>query len=144
MSDRTQRIKRLAEIADKQERRARTELGAAFNERDEAAKALQSVFLQCREVVERPDEFSVRFGRGLIEAGWLAEQQRRSALEAAVEAVETKRSDWQRERTRVDALGRLMDRLAELDAADAARRTENELDDLVSARAMVATNGGHQ
>ena len=134
MNDRTRRMHRLAELAEKQERRSRRALGAAVAERDGAAHALQSVFLQCRDVAQRPDDFSVRFGRGLIEAGWLAEQDRRSALEAAVDAAETRKVEWSAERTRVDALGRLLERLAEADAEDAARQAEKELSDLVSSR----------
>ena len=134
MNDRLRRMQRLADIAEKQERRSRRQLSEAVAERDAAAVALQSVFLQCREVAERPEEFSVRFGRGLIEAGWLAEQERRSALESAIDAAEQKQAEWHNERTRVDALGRLLDRLAEAEAEDEARRSESELSDIVSAR----------
>ena len=134
MNDRTRRMHRLADLAEKHERRSRRALGEAVAERDSAAHALQSVFLQCRDVAQRPDEFSVRFGRGLIEAGWLAEQDRRSALEAAVGVAETRQVEWHKERTRVDALGRLLERLAEVDAEDAARQAEKELSDLVSSR----------
>ncbi len=105
-----------------------------MTEREEAAHALQSVFLQCRDVIERPEEFSVRFGRGLIEAGWLAEQDRRSALEAAIEAANDRQDEWHEERTRVDALERLLDRLNDAEAEDAARAAESELSDLVSSR----------
>lgn len=131
-------MQRLADIAETRERRSRRQLGDAIAERDTAAVALQSVFLQCREVAQRPDEFSVRFGRGLIEAGWLAEQERRSALESAIDVAEQKQAEWHNERTRVDALCRLLDRLAEAEAEDEARRSENELSDLVSARFSIA------
>lgn len=127
-------MKRLADLAEKQERRSRRVLGAAISERDAAARALQSVFLQCRDVAQRPEDFSVQFGRGLIEAGWLAEQDRRSALESAIDAAEARQVEWHHERTRVDALGRLLDRLAQADAEDAARQAESQLSDLVSAR----------
>lgn len=130
-------MRRLADLAEKQERRSRRALGQALTERDEAAQALQSVFVQCRDVVERPEEFSVRFGRGLIEAGWLAEQERRGALEAAIENANNVQVEWQNERTRVDALGRLLDRLTQADAEDAARKIESELADLVSSRTVV-------
>lgn len=136
MSARTQRIRRLAELAEKHERRSRGALGAAFNERDKAAYALQSVFIQCRDVAERPEEFSVRFGRSLIESGWLAEQHRRSALEAAIDAADDRQAEWREERTRVDALNRLLERLTDADAEDAARMAESELSDLVSSRSI--------
>lgn len=125
---------RLANLAEKQERRSRRALGVAVAERDQAAHALQSVFLQCRDVAQRPNDFSVRFGRGLIEAGWLAEQERRSALEKAIDTADTRQAEWHHERTRVDALGRLLDRLAEADVEDAARMAESDLSDLVSSR----------
>lgn len=134
MNERTRRIRRLTDLAEKQERRSRQVLNDAVNQRNDAALALQSVFIQCREVMQRPDEFSVRFGRGLIEAGWLAERQRRGALEAAVEAADARMDQWHEQRTRVDALARLLDRLGEVEAEDAARRSENELSDLISAR----------
>lgn len=134
MTTRVKRMKRLAELAEKHERRSRQELVRASNEQEAAETALRSVFLQCREVVEQPDAFSVRFGRGLIEAGWLAEQQRRVERDAAVIAVESRRSAWQAQRTRLDALGRLVDRLAEDEAAAAEREAERDLDDLITAR----------
>lgn len=134
MNDRIRRMRRIADLAEKQERRSRRALGQAMTEREEAAHALQSVFLQCRDVIERPEEFSVRFGRGLIEAGWLAEQDRRSALEAAIEAANDRQDEWHEERTRVDALERLLDRLNDAEAEDAARAAESELSDLVSSR----------
>lgn len=134
MSTRTTRMTRLAGLAEKQERRSRQSLLKAANERDAAESALQAVFLQCREVVEQPNDFSVRFGRGLIEAGWLTEQERRLERDAAAIAVEHKRSTWQHERTRLDALGRLVDRLAADDLAMATRLAEDELDDLINAR----------
>lgn len=134
MSERSRRMRRLADLAEKQERRSRRAFGQALDERDQAAHALQSVFLQCREVASRPEDFSVKFGRGLIEAGWLAEQERRSALEAAIDAADARQMEWHHERTRVDALGRLLDRLAEVEAEDEARRAENELSELVSSR----------
>lgn len=136
MSDRTRRIRRLADLAEKHERRSRGALGAAFTERDMAANALQSVFIQCRDVVERPEEFSVRFGRSLIESGWLAEQQRRTALEVAIDAADDRQAEWHEERTRVDALNRLLDRLTDADAQDAARMAESELSELVSSRSI--------
>lgn len=134
MTTRTKRMIRLAELAEKHERRSRQELVRASNEQEAAETALRSVFLQCREVVEQPDAFSVRFGRGLIEAGWLAEQQRRVERDAAIIAVESRRSAWQEQRTRLDALGRLVDRLAEDEEAVAGRVVERELDDLITAR----------
>ena len=127
-------MRRIADLAEKQERRSRRALGQALSDREEAAHALQSVFLQCRDVIERPEEFSVQFGRGLIEAGWLAEQDRRSALEAAIEAANERQAEWHEERTRVDALDRLLDRLHEADVETETRRLENELGDLVSSR----------
>ena len=133
-------MQRIADLAGRQERRSRQALGRAVNDHEQAAHALQSVFLQCRDVVSRPDEFGVRFGRGLIESGWLAEQERRSALEAAIEAVDARQAEWNHERTRVDALGRLLDRLAEAEAEDEARRAESELGDLVSARRVAGQN----
>lgn len=134
MNDRTRRMRRLADLAEKQERRSRRALGQALTEREQAAHALQSVFLQCRDVVERSDEFSVRFGRGLIEAGWLAEQDRRSALESAIEAANDRQDEWHEERTRVDALDRLLGRLTDAEAEDAVRKVESELGDLVTSR----------
>jgi len=127
-------MRRLADLAEKHERRSRRALGKALTEREEAAFALQSVFLQCRDVVERPDEFSVRFGRGLIEAGWLAEQDRRSSLEAAIEAANDRQTEWHAERTRVDALDRLLDRLTDAEAQGEVRKVESDLNDLVSSR----------
>lgn len=134
MTTRTTRMKRLAGLAEKHERRSRQELVRASNEQEAAETALRSVFLQCREIVEQPNAFSVRFGRGLIEAGWLAEQQRRVERDAAAIAVERRRSAWQAQRTRLDALGRLVDRLAEDEAAAAERGVERELEDLINAR----------
>ena len=141
MSVRTKRMRRLAELAEKQERRTRTDLVAARDEHERAETALRSVFLQCREVVEQPDAFSIRFGRSLIEAGWLSEQQRRTERDAAVIAAETKRAAWQQQRTRLDALGRLVDRLADADADAAEREIERELDDLISARTTRRADG---
>lgn len=134
MSDRIRRMRRLSDLAEKQERRSRRALGVALDEREQAAHALQSVFIQCREVAERPEDFSVQFGRTLIESGWLAEQGRRSALEAAIEAADERQAEWHEGRTRVDALARLLDRLSEAEAEDAARVAERELGDLVSSR----------
>jgi flagellar biosynthesis chaperone FliJ len=141
MTTRTKRMKRLAELTEKHERRSRQELVRASNEQEAAETALRSVFLQCREVVEQPDAFSVRFGRGLIEAGWLAEQQRRVERDAAAIAVESRRSAWQAQRTRLDALGRLVDRLAEDEEAAAAREAELELEDLINARTATSAEG---
>ncbi len=137
MNERIRRMQRLAELAERHERLARRSLGQAITDRDSAAVALQSVFIQCREVAERPDEFGVRFGRGLIESGWLAEQERRSALESAIENTEDRRHEWSEQRTRVDALDRMLDRLHEAHVKDVARREESELNDLVSSRLVV-------
>jgi len=127
-------MQRLADLAEKHERRSRRDLVAATDERERAEVALRSVFLQCRDVVEQDDTFSIRFGRSLIEAGWLTEQQRRTERDAAAIAVETKRTAWQQQRTRLDALGRLVDRLAHADADAVEREIERELDDLINAR----------
>ena len=134
MSARTKRMQRVADLAEKHERRSRRDLVAASDEHERAEAALRSVFLQCREVVEQHDAFSIRFGRSLIEAGWLSEQQRRTERDAAAIAVETKRSAWQQQRTRLDALGRLVDRLADADAEAAVREVERDLDDLINTR----------
>lgn len=127
-------MKRLADLAEKHERRSHQELVQASSEQEAAEAALRSVFLQCREIVEQPDAFSVRFGRGLIEAGWLAEEQRRVERDAAAIAVENRRTAWQEQRTRLDALGRLIDRLSEAETAAAEREAERELEDLINAR----------
>jgi flagellar biosynthesis chaperone FliJ len=127
-------MQRVADLAQKHERRSRRDLVVATGEHERAEAALRSVFLQCREVVEQHDGFSIRFGRSLIEAGWLSEQQRRTERDAAAIAVETKRSAWQQQRTRLDALGRLVDRLADADADAVEREVERELDDLINTR----------
>lgn len=136
MNERHRRMHRLAEVVERQEQRSRRALDAANRERDDAAHALQSVFLQCRDVAQRPDEFSARFGRGLIEAGWLAERERRAALEAAVDAADRRLGEWHQHRTRVDALERLIERLRQAEREDEARRSERELGDLVSSRSV--------
>lgn len=134
MRERIRRMQRLAELVEQQEQRSRIALSAARRDRDEAAHALQSVFLQCREVAHRPEDFSAQFGRSLIEAGWLAERARRAALEAALDAADRRLEEWHEQRARVDALDRLIDRLEEAKAEDDERRTEGELGDLISAR----------
>jgi hypothetical protein len=134
-------MRRLADLAEKHEISSRRAFVAATNDREAAEVALRSVFLQCREVVEQPDLFSVRFGRSMIEAGWLTEQQRRIDRDAAAIAVEVRRTAWQQQRTRLDALGRLVDRLAEDDAAAVDRETEQSLDDVINARTMRQTEG---
>lgn len=142
MTSRTNRMRRLSDLAEKQERQSRRALADAAIEHDAAEAALRSVFLQCREVVEQPDAFSIRFGRGLIEAGWLAEEQRRTERDAAAIAVETQRSAWQNQKSRLDALGRLVDRLADVDSASADRASAHELDDVLTSRLHAARNSG--
>ncbi len=127
-------MRRLADLTEKREISTRRAFVEATNEREAAEVALRTVFLQCREVVEQPDIFSVRFGRSLIEAGWLTEQQRRLDRDAAAISVEIKRSAWQHQRTRLDALGRLVDRLAEADADAQDREAEQSLEDVINAR----------
>jgi len=139
MNERTRRIHRLAGVVEQQEQRSRRALGVAIQERDDAAHALQSAFLQCRDVVQRPDEFSVRFGRGLIEAGWLAERERRAALVAAVDAADRRLDEWHHQRTRVDALERLKERLQQAETEEVERHAEGELGDLISARTVVGS-----
>lgn len=134
MSARTKRMQRLAELTEKRERRSRRDLMEATQQHDAAEAALQSVFLQCRQIVEQPDAFSTRFGRGLIEAGWLAQEHHRAERDAAAVDVESRRSAWQQQRTRLDALGRLIDRLGEDETSQVDRAAEAELADLIAAR----------
>ncbi len=134
-------MQRIADLAERQELSSRRALADATNEHEAADAALRSVFLQCRDVVEQADVFSVRFGRSLIEAGWLTEQQRRIDRDAAAISVEISRTAWQRQRTRLDALGRLVDRLADADAEAQDREAAQELDDLLNARTMRQAEG---
>ena len=127
-------MQRLSDLTEKHERRSRRDLIEATTRHDAAEAALQSVFLQCRAIVEQPDAFSVKFGRGLIEAGWLAEEHRRSELDAAASHVEARRTAWQHQKTRLDALGRLIDRLAEDEAGAADRAAADELGDIIASR----------
>ncbi len=134
-------MQRIADLAERQELSSRRALADATNEHEAADAALRSVFLQCRDVVEQADVFSVRFGRSLIEAGWLTEQQRGIDRDAAAISVEISRTAWQRQRTRLDALGRLVDRLADADAEAQDREAAQELDDLLNARTMRQAEG---
>lgn len=136
MMTRTNRTKRLADVATKAERQAHQRLAAASNELRDAEESLEEIFIGCRRVAESSDELSVRFGRALIESGWLAAQEQQARCVSASAEVAERSEEWSERRSRVDALGRLLDRLRAADAEEKARLEVEALEDVIASRAQ--------
>jgi flagellar biosynthesis chaperone FliJ len=131
---RLNRIRRITNMTEKNERAARTEVARANRELDDARASLESVWNQCRAAADNDSELPLKFGRALVETGWILADERTSSVNDATERLEQRTSAWAEQRTRLDALGRLVDRLEEADRSDQARRDQNDLDDIVATR----------
>ena len=131
-------MQRVAKLVDTKEGEARRDLAAANRTAAAADDALEAVFEQCRQIATNDNELSLRFGRALIESGWLAVAERQAVCDQATAVATDKRIAWQGQRTRLDALGRLIERLQQLDTVETARQFDKDLDDLINARTVVS------
>ncbi len=149
--NRSKRITKIAALAESREGMARLELAVASRETATAEMALLSVFDQCRRAAadstssnppaDNTDQLSVRFGRALIESGWLAASACEEYLQMASRLEERKQDVWNERRTTVDALERLVDRFKLVDDIASARLNDNELDDLINSRSSLVGSG---
>ncbi len=131
---RLKRMQRVAHIAEKSEQIARRDVALAGHELEEARASLASVWIQCEEIANSTEAMPLALGRALLETGWLLAEERESLVDQALDRLEARRATWDQQRTRLDALGRLVTRLGEAEIEDRAKRERHELDDLVSSR----------
>jgi hypothetical protein len=134
MNRSSERLRRISRLVELRERSARRDLAAARTAHGQARSVLLDVFEQCRAVARDDQELSVAFGRALIEAGWLRAEAQEEACIATAAAVDTAVEQWSEHRNRLDALSRLIERMAESEAAERDQRERADFSELVTAR----------
>lgn len=133
--DRTARVKRLTELMELKKRQAKHELSMAQRALADATASADSVRSQCRKLVH-DENIPVVFGQMLAHAGTRSLAIRMAEQVAMAASADESRRLWAIEHRRVDALGRLSDRLASMAEIDRSRRVESELDDTANARQL--------
>ena len=145
---RMKRMKRVADVAKTAERLAHQRVAASSNELHDAEQSLEEIFVGCRQVADSSDDLSIRFGRTLIESGWLAAQEQEARCFNAAAELAERSEEWRGRRSRVDALGRLLDRLQAADSKEQERLRISELEDVIASRVseplLVALASGGQ
>lgn len=145
---RVQRVTTVVRIRELQERMAEAE--AISRQRAVAARA-RAVEDAHRDLEDRTaarpaalsfHEFARQ--RALLDGAVSVIDHRTGLLGHAEEELETARRAWHEAHQRHDAVDRLLDRAIEADRADELRRTQTELDDIVSTRHGRRTDTAHR
>jgi len=134
---RSKRMQPIVELADNREREAARQVGAARHELGEREQRLQ-------ELIDYRDEYAQRFDQagavGLDTATLLSYRQFLSQLHEAIEyqrkvvadgerLVEQRIEEWKQVRTRLEALGKVVERLHREEADAVERQEQKETDE---------------
>ncbi len=133
----TNRMKRIFKMQTRKEEQQRAVVADARRAVEENRKALDTLDSQIASAATPGgtlDLASVQFGRLLVESGMRASAHRRAQLEASMADLETEYSKWQSERQRAKSLEKMVDRLTEEAAIEAAKAEEAQIEELSLSR----------
>jgi hypothetical protein len=140
--NRQKRVRRIADATERSERAARAGVAVAARDLTTAQVSLEEIWDQCRSVAVSDTDLPLKFGRALVETGWLVAEERAAAVRGAEARLAERTTTWSTQKTRLDALERLIGRLDDVDRSERARRDRNALDDLVTSRTIHAAHEG--
>lgn len=141
MSRRLNGVLRVRQIQEKQ---ARGALGMSRVRHRDAADAERETWTRLDDLSQRAlgETETLRLTRMLTDAGMLAAETQNRVVVDASAAVDHALGEWTIAARRVEALDRLSERLAVVEAEERQRLAQNEIDDLVLARFAVSLEAG--
>ncbi|MGI9616369.1 MAG: flagellar FliJ family protein [Acidimicrobiales bacterium] len=139
---RTERLRRVGALLETRERGARRAMAQANVELRRATVGLDSVLDQCERLGQPDDGERAATGSPLpiaatvaiVQAGLREAGERADAIVTATEVAEEHRRIWQDANRRQEAVDRLVDRWREREQVETDMRSNNDLDDVVTAR----------
>ncbi len=135
----TNRMQRIFKMQTRKEEQQRAVVAAARRAVDDNRRELEAIEAQIAnsETATKGstlDLATVQFGRLLVESGMRATAIRRGLLDESLSDLEKEYSVWQAERQRANSLEKMVDRLSEEAAAEAAKVEEAQIEELSLAR----------
>ncbi len=139
---RTDRLRRIGDILETQERSARQAMAQANDELRRASEAVEVVLEQCGRVHPPGDKssqssdptLSAAASAAIVESGLREASDRAAVRDDAWEAAEERRRVWQRVNSQYEAVGRLAERRTEEAEVEMRKRSGDELEDVINAR----------
>ncbi|MEZ5380024.1 MAG: hypothetical protein R2733_26250 [Acidimicrobiales bacterium] len=133
----TKRMKRIFKMQSRKEEQQRAVVAEARRTVEANRRELEAAEAQLAAPTatgERLDLATVQFGRLLVESGLRASAHRRALLDASMADLEAEYATWQAERQRANSLEKMVDRLTEEAAIEAAKAEEALIEELSMSR----------
>lgn len=138
---RIERLRRVGNILETQERGARRAMAKANDELRQATADLEAVLDQCERLIRPGDgqrasepTLPVVVSAAIVQAGLREAGNRAETIETATEAAEERQRIWREANRRQEAVDRLVDRWREEEEMEADKRNNDGLDEVITAR----------